>query len=91
VRAALRLSGGYNSRGRANTTGLLLIPPRSKCGGFVTLKRFKINVAFAGLTAAGKMPHTRRLAEELGYDYLSATDILLETLDHSDSERSFRT
>jgi cytidylate kinase len=80
VRAALRLSGGYNSRGRTNTTGLLLIPPQSKYGGFVTVKRFNTNVAFAGLTAAGKTTHARRLAEELGYDYVSATDILLEIL-----------
>jgi cytidylate kinase len=41
---------------------------------------FSINVAFAGLTAAGKTTHARRLAEELEYDYISATDILLEIL-----------
>jgi cytidylate kinase len=38
------------------------------------------NIAFAGLTAAGKTTHARRLAEELGYDYVSATDILLDIL-----------
>lgn len=38
------------------------------------------NIAFAGLTAAGKTTHARRLAEQLGYEYVSATDILLEVL-----------
>jgi cytidylate kinase len=38
------------------------------------------NVAFAGLTAAGKTTHATRLANDLGYDYVSATEILLEIL-----------
>jgi cytidylate kinase len=38
------------------------------------------NIAFAGLTAAGKTTHARRLAADLGYGYVSATDILLEIL-----------
>jgi cytidylate kinase len=38
------------------------------------------NIAFAGLTAAGKTTHARRLAADLGYDYVSATDILFEIL-----------
>lgn len=38
------------------------------------------NIAFAGLTAAGKTTHARRLAADLGYSYVSATDILLEIL-----------
>lgn len=38
------------------------------------------NVAFAGLTAAGKTTHAQRLAADLGYDYVSATDILFEIL-----------
>ena len=38
------------------------------------------NIAFAGLTAAGKTTHARRLASDLGYSYVSATDILLEIL-----------
>jgi cytidylate kinase len=38
------------------------------------------NVAFAGLTAAGKTTHAKRLAADLGYDYVSATDILFEIL-----------
>lgn len=38
------------------------------------------NIAFAGLTAAGKTTHARRLAADLGYRYVSATDILLEIL-----------
>jgi cytidylate kinase len=41
---------------------------------------FTTNIAFAGLTAAGKTTHAKRLAAELGYDYVSATDILLEIL-----------
>jgi cytidylate kinase len=41
---------------------------------------FTSNVAFAGLTAAGKTTHARLLAEQLGYDYVSATEILLEML-----------
>jgi cytidylate kinase len=36
------------------------------------------NIAFAGLTAAGKTTHARLLAEDLGYDYVSATEIFLE-------------
>lgn len=38
------------------------------------------NIAFAGLTAAGKTTHAKRLARELGYSYVSATDILLDIL-----------
>ena len=38
------------------------------------------NIAFAGLTAAGKTTHARRLAADLGYGYVSATDILFEIL-----------
>jgi hypothetical protein len=38
------------------------------------------NIAFAGLTAAGKTTHARRLAADLGYSYVSATDILFEIL-----------
>ncbi|WP_322777954.1 AAA family ATPase [Frankia sp. Cas4] len=38
------------------------------------------NVAFAGLTAAGKTTHARRLAADLGYDYVSATDVMLAIL-----------
>jgi cytidylate kinase len=41
---------------------------------------FTVNIAFAGLTAAGKTTHAKLLAAELGYDYVSATDILLEIL-----------
>jgi cytidylate kinase len=41
---------------------------------------FTSNIAFAGLTAAGKTTHARRLALQLGYDYVSATEILLEML-----------
>ena len=38
------------------------------------------NIAFAGLTAAGKTTHAQRLAADLGYDYVWATDILFEIL-----------
>jgi cytidylate kinase len=38
------------------------------------------SIAFAGLTAAGKTTHARRLAADLGYSYVSATDILFELL-----------
>jgi cytidylate kinase len=38
------------------------------------------NIAFAGLTAAGKTTHARRLAADLGYSYVLATDILFEIL-----------
>jgi len=38
------------------------------------------NIAFAGLTAAGKTTHARLLADALGYSYVSATDILFEIL-----------
>ena len=38
------------------------------------------SIAFAGLTAAGKTTHAQRLAADLGYDYVSATDILFELL-----------
>ncbi len=46
------------------------------------------NIAFAGLTAAGKTTHARRLAAELGYDYVSATDILLDLLGIDGSNES---
>ncbi|HEX7632719.1 MAG TPA: cytidylate kinase family protein [Candidatus Saccharimonadales bacterium] len=36
------------------------------------------NIAFAGLTAAGKTTHAKILAEELGYEYVSATEIIME-------------
>jgi len=50
------------------------------------------NIAFAGLTAAGKTTHARRLAVELGYAYVSATDILLDLLGIRDpSEQVWRT
>jgi anaerobic magnesium-protoporphyrin IX monomethyl ester cyclase len=39
------------------------------------------NIAFAGLTAAGKTTHARLLAEQLGYSYVSATEALLGILD----------
>jgi cytidylate kinase len=45
---------------------------------------FISNIAFAGLTAAGKTTHSKRLAKELGYNYVSATDVLLDILGISD-------
>jgi cytidylate kinase len=38
------------------------------------------NIAFAGLTAAGKTTHAQLLAADLGYSYVSATDILFDIL-----------
>jgi cytidylate kinase len=46
-----------------------------------------LNVAISGLTAAGKTTHARLLAQELGYDYVSATEILLSLLDVPAAER----
>jgi cytidylate kinase len=44
------------------------------------------NIAFAGLTAAGKTTHARLLAKGLGYDYVSATEILFEILQVRDRD-----
>jgi cytidylate kinase len=38
------------------------------------------NIAFAGLTAAGKTTHAKILAEQLGYEVVSATALLLDIL-----------
>ncbi len=38
------------------------------------------NIAFAGLTAVGKTTHAKILAEQLGYEWISATAILLDLL-----------
>lgn len=38
------------------------------------------NIAFAGLTAAGKTTHAKLLAEQLGYEWISATALLLDLL-----------
>lgn len=43
-----------------------------------SLNPLRMNVAFAGLTAAGKTTHARMLADFLGYEYISATEILLD-------------
>lgn len=42
--------------------------------------RGRPNIAFAGLTAAGKTTHAKILAAQLGYEYISATKILLDIL-----------
>ncbi|ADP79673.1 hypothetical protein FraEuI1c_1615 [Pseudofrankia inefficax] len=49
---------------------------------------YTTNIALAGLTAAGKTTHARRLAAELGYRYVSATDILLEILGIDDASET---
>ena len=40
----------------------------------------RANIAFAGLTAAGKTTHAKLLASELGYQYVSATEIFMDVL-----------
>lgn len=42
------------------------------------------NIAFAGLTAAGKTTHSKILAGQLGYKYVSATEIILDILNIGD-------
>lgn len=39
-----------------------------------------MNISVSGLTAAGKTTHARILAKQLGYDYISALEIILEKL-----------
>ena len=48
--------------------------------GISVTDNFITNIAFAGLTAAGKTTHAKRLAKELGYNYVCATDVLLKIL-----------
>lgn len=43
------------------------------------------NIAFAGLTAAGKTTHAKILAHELGYQWISATAIILDLLGMSEN------
>lgn len=43
------------------------------------------NIAFAGLTAAGKTTHAKILAEQLGYRYVSATQTILDILGMQDN------
>lgn len=43
------------------------------------------NIAFAGLTAAGKTTHAQLLAEQLGYTYVSATQLLLSIVGVDDT------
>ena len=38
------------------------------------------NIAFSGLTAAGKTTHAKILADQLGYRYVAAIDIILQIL-----------
>lgn len=45
------------------------------------MKEVRPNIAFAGLTAAGKTTHAKILAQELGYQYISATVIMMEIMD----------
>ena len=44
------------------------------------LYKLRPNIAFAGLTAAGKTTHARLVAQELGYTYISATEVMLDIL-----------
>ena len=43
------------------------------------------NIAFAGRTAAGKTTHAKILADELGYEYVSATQMILDILNMKDT------
>jgi cytidylate kinase len=47
------------------------MPPDTDFGG-------DTNIVISGLTAAGKTTHARRLAKQLGYDYVSASQYLAE-------------
>ncbi len=40
----------------------------------------QVNIAFAGLTAAGKTTHSKILAEQLGFEYISATKTILDIM-----------
>lgn len=44
------------------------------------MRGIRPNIAFAGLTAAGKTTHAKILAAQLGYTWISATALLLEIL-----------
>lgn len=57
------------------TLGLYQSPPE-----VVEVLTDGVNVAFSGRTAAGKTTHARLLARELGYGYVSATEVLLDIL-----------
>jgi hypothetical protein len=46
-----------------------------KSEGWEMQKTHRPNIAFAGLTAAGKTTHAKILAEQLGYEWISATTL----------------
>jgi|GEM_PF-1812888 len=48
------------------------------------MKKLRPNIAFAGLTAAGKTTHAKILADQLCYEYISATKIILDILNMND-------
>jgi cytidylate kinase len=53
------------------------------CNIVLTMKKqetVRPNIAFAGLTAAGKTTHAKILATELGYEHVSATQTILDIL-----------
>ncbi len=47
---------------------------------YYTMSEKRPNIAFAGLTAAGKTTHAKLLADQLGYEYVSATQVLVEIM-----------
>jgi len=51
------------------------------------MKSLRSNIAFAGLTAAGKTTHAKILADELGYEYISAAVIILDILKMNDDPK----
>jgi XTP/dITP diphosphohydrolase len=77
--AAAWAPGPVTGRAASNSPGSPAVRAMTPKKG-MSVTTFTTNIAFAGLTAAGKTTHARRLAAELGYDYVSATEILLGIL-----------
>lgn len=71
-------------RGEAKELGKLILR-KHETGAYPSQERnmqkiLRPNIAFAGLTAAGKTTHAKILAEQLGYEWVSATALLLDIL-----------
>lgn len=59
---------------------MAVVPPPMSLKDWEMRRTPRPNIAFAGLTAAGKTTHAKILAEQLGYERISATKILLDIL-----------